>query len=360
MNKYWRILTVMMFLVLTHGGAVLAQPPGQPPAVVETGIVTSGQMRVEKEFLGTIYFQETSLVAAEVSGRITAVHFEQGETVSQGAKLVTMDGVLKTKDLQSRRAQREEALVELARAQRELGRLERLFDQGTVSEQEYDHVRFQVEGLERRAEFLAAEIAKIQEELRKLEVRAPFDGIVLSRQSNLGEWLAPGSPVAEVARTGLLDIMVNVPVNVAMSLEPGQTVIGQAVGRELEGRVTAVIPRGDVGSRTFPVKVRLHDEPGLLEGMEVRLFMPTGESHAGLIVPRDAVVSGPMGSVIFLVREEQARMIPVVVVAFARDKAGIQAQGVEEGDLVVVRGQERLRDNQPVRLAGNQTEGAGP
>lgn len=354
MRKRFSVLFLVMIVACLHGAPVHAQPPGQPPAVVEVDVVTAGVMQVEKEFLGTVYFQEISLVAAEVSGRITAVHFEQGDQVRSGEKLVTMDGVLKTKDLQSRQAQREEVLAELSRARREEGRLQQLFEQGTVSEQEYDRVRFQVQGLERRAEFLAAEISKIREELHKLEVLAPFDGVVLSRSSNRGEWLAPGSPVAEVARSGLVDILINVPIEVAMALEPGQTVAGRAAGRELQGRVTAIVPRGDVETRTFPVKVRLENELGLLEGMEVRMFMPTGDKHEGLIVPRDAVVPSPMGQVIFLVQDEQAKMVPVAVTSYARNKAGIQAQaqaqGLEVGAQVVVKGQERLRDGQPVRV----------
>ncbi|SMP77572.1 RND family efflux transporter, MFP subunit [Desulfonatronum zhilinae] len=335
-------------------GIVSAQPPGQqggpPPAVVVAAPVASGEMVEEREFVGTVYFQETSLVASEVSGRVLEVHFEQGDRVRRSDKLVTMDGVLKSKDLLSRRAQREEVLAELSRVSRELDRMQRLYEQNTVAEQEYEKVKFLASALERRAESLAADISRIQEELRMLVILAPFDGVVLARMSNLGEWLSSGSPVAELARYDVVDILVNVPVDVALGLELGQVVRGSAAGRELEGRVQAVVPRGDVGSRTFPVKVRLPNEHGLLEGMEVRMYLPTGRRHEGLTVPRDAVVPSPMGQVIFLVREGQAKMVPVTVLGFARDTAGIEAQDVAPGDQVVVKGQERLRDGQPVRV----------
>ncbi len=354
MKKVLATLLLVAVFCWGNGGIVSAQPPGQqggpPPAVVVTAPVASGVMAEEQEFVGTVNFQETSLVASEVSGRVLEVHFEQGDRVRSGDKLVTMDGVLKSKDLLSRRAQREEVLAELSRVQRELDRMRRLFDQGTVAEQEYEKVKFLASSLERRAESLAAEIARIQEEVRMLEVLAPFDGVVLTRLSNLGEWLSSGSPVAEVARDDMVDILVNVPVDVALGLELGQVARGSAAGRELVGRVQAVVPRGDVGSRTFPVKVRLPNEHGLLEGMEVRMYLPTGQRHEGLTVPRDAVVPSPMGQVIFLARDGQAQMIPVSVSAFARDTAGIEAQGLEPGDQVVVKGQERLRDGQPVRV----------
>ncbi|TVR01186.1 MAG: efflux RND transporter periplasmic adaptor subunit [Desulfovibrionales bacterium] len=348
------LLTVL--LSVSIAGLVWAQPPGgqrggPPPAVVVVAAVSSGELVEEREFVGTVYFQETSMVAAEVSGRVVEVRFERGDRVAKGDKLVTMDGVLKSKELQSRRAQREEVLANLSRVNRELGRMERLFEQGTVSEQEYEQVKFQGSALERRAESLAAEIERIREELRMLAVLSPFDGIVLTRRSNLGEWLSPGSPVAEVARVDVVDIMVNVPEGIALELEPGRLVRGRAGGRDLEGRVHAVIPRGDVGTRTFPVKIRLRNEYGLLEGMEVRLFLPTGQRHEGLLVNRDAVVPSPMGQVIFLVQDDQAKMVPVTVLGFAQENAAIQAQGVQPEDQVVVKGQERLRDGQPVRIA---------
>ncbi len=331
-------------------GLVSAQGPGQPPAVVVVASASSGVIRVEKEFVGTALFQETSLVAAEVSGRVVAVHFEQGDRVRLGEKLVSMDGVLKARDLQAKQALREEVLTELSRFQKDLTRMQQLFDQGTVSEQEFDAARFRVSGLERRTESLSAEIARIREELDKLEVGAPFDGVVLSRRTNAGEWLGPGSPVAEVARHTVVDVLVNVPITVAMSLSEGQDVRITATGQELQGKVAVVVPRGDVGTRTFPVKVRLQNTAGLMEGMEVRVFLPTGEEHQGLLVPRDAVVSGPMGQVVFAVREGQARMVPVHVASYSHDLAGILAEGLESGDVVVVKGQERLRDNQPVRV----------
>lgn len=329
---------------------VAAQPPGQPPALVVLAPVSSGELREEKEFVGTVHFQETSLVASEVSGRVTAVRFEQGDQVLRGHKMVTMDGALKSKDLLSRQAQREEVLADLSRVRRELDRMQKLYEQNTVAEQEYEKVKFLADALERRAESLAAEIAKIRVEIAKLEVDAPFDGVVLKRHTNLGEWLSPGAPVAELARFDVVDILVNVPINVAMSLEPGQIVNGQTLGGKLQGRVAAVVPRGDVGTRTFPVKIRLDNEPGLLEGMEVRVFLPTGEHHQGLLVSRDAVVPSPAGQVVYAVRDGQAKMIPVRVAGYSHDLAGIQAQGLEPGESVVVKGQERLRDGQPVRI----------
>lgn len=351
MIRFVLLFSAAVFLFFLVPVAVLAQgPPGQPPAPVVVAPATSGMLHVEKEFVGTVYFQETSLVAAEVGGRVMSVHFEQGDRVEYGEKLVSLDGVLKAKDLQARKAQREEVLAELSRFEKDLDRKQRLHEQGTISEQEFDEAWFRVSGLKRRAEALAAEISKIDEELKKLDVVAPFDGVVLTRRTNLGEWLAPGSPVAEVARHDMVDVMVNVPIEVASSLEVGQEVRVTAPGRELSGRVIAVVPRGDVSTRTFPVKVRMPNVAGLPEGMEVRLFLPTGEEHQGLLVPRDAVVTGPMGQVVFTVDQGQARMIPVRVASYVRDQAGILAQGLEPGDVVVVKGQERLRDGQPVRV----------
>jgi RND family efflux transporter MFP subunit len=349
MTKFPFFLILPLLLCLAPG-LLSAQGPGQPPAPVVVAQATSGTIRVEKEFVGTVYFQETSLVAAEVGGRVVSVHFEQGDRVRQGEKLVSVDVVLKSNALKARQALREEVLAELSRFEKDLERKQRLHEQGTISDQEFDESWFRVTGLKRRAEALAAEIATIREELKRLDVVAPFDGVVLSRRTNLGEWLSPGSPVAEVARYEVVDVLVNVPISVAVALSVGQEVRVAALGNEITGTVAAVVPRGDVATRTFPVKVRLQNKVGLSEGMEVRLFLPTGEEHQGLLVPRDAVVAGPAGQSVFTVTDGRAVMIPVRVVSYVGDQAGIVAQGLGPGDVVVVKGQERLRDGQNVQV----------
>jgi multidrug efflux pump subunit AcrA (membrane-fusion protein) len=114
-----------------------------------------------------------------------------------------------------------------------------------------------------------------------------------------------------------------------------------------------------VATRTFSIKVRLRNPGGLFEGMEARVAVPSRPRLEGLMVPRDAVLKQFGMDVIFVVKEGQAKMVPVSVSGFEGLRAGVSAEGLEEGMKVVIKGNERIRDGQPVMLPGGGEEG-GP
>jgi multidrug efflux pump subunit AcrA (membrane-fusion protein) len=127
----------------------------------------------------------------------------------------------------------------------------------------------------------------------------------------------------------------------------------KAGGGVVKGRVFAVVPRGDVATRTFPLKIRINNSASLKEGMEARVELPTAEKKQSLVVPRDAVITMFGRTVLFAVVDSKAKMIPVKVIGYEDATAGVNAQGLKEGMKVVVKGNERLRDGQPVIEAQN-------
>jgi multidrug efflux pump subunit AcrA (membrane-fusion protein) len=112
--------------------------------------------------------------------------------------------------------------------------------------------------------------------------------------------------------------------------------------------VFAVVPRGDIATRTFPVKIRTQNNHSLIEGMSASVILPTGKRTQALIVPRDAVIHVLGQNVIFTANTSEAGMMPVRIIGYDGLHVGIEAGGLEEGMLVVVDGNERLRDGQPV------------
>jgi multidrug efflux pump subunit AcrA (membrane-fusion protein) len=103
-------------------------------------------------------------------------------------------------------------------------------------------------------------------------------------------------------------------------------------------------------TRTFPVKIRVSNPTSLLEGMEARVVLPVGARLHTLMVPRDAVLTMSGRTVIVTVLDSKAVIIPTQVVGYQGMKAGINAQRISEGMKVVVKGNERLRDGQPVTI----------
>lgn len=325
---------------------------GMPPAQVVVTELVRGEVPPQETFVGTVYYQEVSNVASEVSGIVEQVRIEDGQRVREGDVFVTLNADLIRKRTAAARAGHEQVLAELEKARRDLERFENLYRQESVAEQAYDENRFRVLALEKRALALEAEVEGLETEIRKKTIRAPLAGVVLERLVDRGEWVSPGQSVAVVARDDAPEVVVDVPERVIRHVEVGAVVEVQAGGRSHEGRVFALIPRGDVATRTFPLKIRLAGGRGLMEGMQASVTLPTGDVAPAFIAPRDALVS-PLGvTTVFAVADGQARAVPVQVLGYRGDRVGIEGPGLAEGTRVVVKGNERLRDGQPVSVEG--------
>jgi multidrug efflux pump subunit AcrA (membrane-fusion protein) len=127
-------------------------------------------------------------------------------------------------------------------------------------------------------------------------------------------------------------------------------------GNQLRGNVIAVVPRGDVATRTFPVKIRTANRYSLIEGMSARVILPTADSVQALIVPRDAVISKFGQEVVYVASDSRARMIPVTVIGYTGLNAGVESADLKAGMLIVLEGNERLRDKQVIEVVSRNAE----
>ena len=342
-------IVFFIFIFLSHFSFLYAQETmGVPPAQVVVAEVSQGMIAPVAEFVGTVFYQEVSEVAAEVNGKVEEVLFEEGDKIKQGAILVRLDSELLEKTIEATKASYEQVLADLEVAVRELKRMENLYKEGFIAEQAIDEIRFKVKGLEKRADAMKAEIAGLEAELKRKIITAPFDGIVVKKHIDRGEWLSPGGTVATIARNKVVDIIVNVPEEVVRFIRTGLGVQVFSGGNRLSGTVSAIVPQGDIQTRTFPVKIQVKRNIPLIEGMEAKASLPIGEKKKALMVPRDALVSRFGNTIVFAVIESQAKMIPVTVVGYAGMRAGVESPMLKQGMKVVSKGNERLMDGQPV------------
>lgn len=353
--------TVTWAMVLLLGAVPCgnAQEPGKggpPPALVTVSEVREGTIAPEREFVGTVFYPEVSEVSAEVNGGVVDARIEEGRRVRKGDVLVRLDADLLEKTIASTRASHGQVLVDLEKARVDYRRIENLYRQEAIAEQVYDENRFRVMSLEKRAESLLADIERLEAELLRKTVRAPFDGVIVKKLVDRGEWLSPGDKVATLARDDSVDVIVEVPGEVVPFVRPGRKVAVSVAGRETAGEFVSVVPRGDISTRTFPVKIRLRNRYGLIEGMEARVSVPTGKRETSLLVARDALVTGSGNSAVFTIVDGKAKMVPVKVLRIEGGSAGIEADGIRKGMTVVVKGNERLRDGQPVTIVTGQGE----
>jgi RND family efflux transporter MFP subunit len=338
-------------LGLTQAPAVAQPRPSAAPPLVVAAPVASGRITPQKEFVGTVYFVEVSDVAAEIEGIVETHKIEDGQRVKSGQALVELNTDLLAKRLDATRATHKQVQAELEVALLDLNRKEALFRKGSIAEGNYDDSRFRARALERRADSLKAEVERLELEIKKSVIRSPYDGVVVRRSVDRGEWLAKGKPVAVLARDEVVDIVVEVPETAIGQIRPGLAARVSAGGESFDGAVFALVPRVSETTRTLPVKVRSANRKGLVEGQSATVTLPTAPPQPALIVPRDAVITSMGRTVVFVVEEARVRMVPVAIVGFEGLTAGVAAEGLAEGMRVVVKGNERLRDGQEVALA---------
>jgi RND family efflux transporter MFP subunit len=320
-----KIKIALLIFVLLYSSTLYAQekkPQGMPLVNVVVSEVSTGMVAPEAEFVGTVYYQEVSDVACEVDGKVEEVSFEEGLRVKKNFVLVKLNSDLVRSDYDK---------VAL-----DFNRAENLYKEDLISEQAYDERRFEKE----RLEII----------IRKKTIRAPFNGVIIKKHVERGEWLSPGSVVATIARDDVIDIIVEVPESIISIITPGMKVKVKVGEKEINGKIFVIIPQGNISTRTFPVKIRVKNNLSLIEGMEARVNLPVAKKEKVLIVHRDAVITVFGNTVVFAVIDSKAKMIQVKVIGYKGMKAGIQANGLKEGIKVVVKGNERLRDGQIVKI----------
>lgn len=349
-HTYGILLIALLVYPLLFPSWLWGQQKSQkmPPASVSVAKVMRGQIAPQNEFIATIFYQEISETASEISGLVGVVHFEEGQRVKEKQILVELGSEILGKRIQATTASFEQILSELEIAGIDLTRREELIKKKSISKQSYDENRFRVIGLEKRAASLKAEVERLEIELEKKSIRAPFDGIVITRNVDRGEWISEGETVAVIGKDDIIDVVAEVPERFIQYIKNGMPVSVTANSSNFVGTVNAIVPRGDVATRTFPVKIRTPNEHGLIEGMSARVTLPTGKIMQALIVPRDAVISKFGQNVVYAVVDDKSNMIPVQIVGYDGLSAGVESQGLVEGMFVVVEGNERLRNGQAV------------
>jgi RND family efflux transporter MFP subunit len=167
--------------------------------------------------------------------------------------------------------------------------------------------------------------------------------------------------VVELLVLSTVEITVPVPERYIAHIRRGDTTplaLDALPRHRFSGKVNRIIPQADAESRTFPVKVKVTNPNGLIKsGMFARVTFPVERGRKALVVPKDALVSRGPVELLFIVTDGKVHQVPVKRGQATEGWVAIEGP-VEEGQLVVVRGNERLRDGMPVTILPPEKAGA--
>jgi len=311
-------------------------------------------------------------VASEIAGMVVELSAEAGDFVKAGQVICRLrDDVRRFAHQEAEAAKErfEKALDEwramVERAAFEKARLAELRDEGQGTEREYlfaktDHDAAVAKLAQGESELRGrqAVVSMLADNLARAEIRAPFDGYVVSKRTEVGSWIIEGGPVVDMVALDVARVRVPVPESAAAYCRPGMQaiVLIDALNRGFEGRIGRIIPDADPKARTFPIEIDVaNPETTLKAGMFARADVPSGPSGPRLVVPKDAIVRRGPTSQIFVVRPEgeglpKAVPMPVEVDTEILDDVTVKADGLKAGDLVVVRGNELMFGPTPVMV----------
>jgi RND family efflux transporter MFP subunit len=387
------------------------------PVVVARSAVM--ELAAGQSFVGTVLPARVSDVGSAVDGRLVSLPIVDGQQVREGepiaellrglleieregavAELLRRREVLAELQAGSRPEEIEQARAatagfeaRLAYAKGRLARLARLAERGTSTVDELHDAQTELQQIEAelrgsraalalaeagpRKEQIAqaaaavavqeADVERIDDQLSKHSIKAPFDGWVIERFTEKGQWVSRGGLIARIAQLDQVEVEVQVPELSIVGLERGVDVrleFDAAPHQTWIGRVARVVPQADVRSRSFPVQIMLANrvvdgEPVLRGGMLARAWLPVGKTDAVTVVPKDALVLGGPVPLVYAVEPTGGVGVAagagtgtvralevslgVAVEGFVEVRSGLEA-----GRLLVVRGNERLRPGSSV------------
>jgi len=380
-NRHWVLLSAgLVALLLVAGGLYAFLREAVAEVEVATVRADKGGRPTLLNASGYVTPRQRATIAAKITARVNEIFVDEGMSVEPGQVLAKLDDSDARARLASAHADQNataatvgDLRVNLENAEREARRIEELWERRLVAEQARDQARMAVDSLRARIvlarEQVAAAEARVkiaQQDLDNCTVRAPFGGIVVSKDAQRGEMVSPVSAGGGFTRTGIativdmasLEIEVDVNESYIARVKAGQpvtAVLDAYPDWQISGKVRTVIPTADRQKATVKVRAAFDKlDPRILPDMGVKLTFLGDERAAPtaagrVLVPRTAVREEGGGAAVFVHREGRLER-RAVKLGQARGNEHEVLAGLTDGDQVVTAGINELRDGQNVRV----------
>lgn len=347
MNRYTKLALAFCLVPMVSWAEDAEQKAPASPVIVETAQrdTFSATLWVS----GTVISQNDARIAAETDGRITWVA-DVGSRIEQGEAIARIDAEDLRLELADSEAQLASLKSQLKYRDSSLQRFQKLAASNNAAATQLDEAQSQLDMTRQDIKRAEVAIAQIKRRIKQTEVLAPFPGIVVERDVQVGEFVSRGAQVARLVDTEHREIRAQAPLSVAGWIREGMQVSVEHKDRESLSPVSYVIPVGDDRSRMFEVRIAASD-PAWIIGSPVRIALPNSEPRELVAIPRDGLVL--RGSDIYVMRVNNDNTVEKITV-----KTGIGLGGfvevignVEQGDRIITRGGERIQAGQAVTIS---------
>ena len=224
------------------------------------------------------------------------------------------------------------------------------------SKQKFEDAEFDLLDAQLEQQAARETLAKLVLEKKKSIIKAPFTGIVMEKQVDRGDWVGQGKGLVTLAAADELFVRVPVGENLIRFIQPGQQldVTLNAFDRKITGTLKELAPRADARTKNIFLKVHIPEQPMVAENMSATVFVPISENKTLSMIPRDALIKFQGKDFVYTIKEGKASILPVNIVSYLDSEVGADNPYFVPGLPVVVEGNERLRPDQSVIVAGEE------
>lgn len=317
--------------------------------------------------IGRLVARRAGNVAARIAGPVDNIKVEVGDRVKKDQVFASLNSELLQADLALAQSELADAKAELVikkaesrLAQVELNRQKGLKKSVAFSQAKFEDAKMKVGVADTEVERAKAKIAIKEASLKRAQlnldysrVKAPYDGVVAQRFSENGSYVKIGDPLVRLIGTRKLEIEADVPFVRINGLKDGRRVFFKLDdGKEYKASVRAVLPSENPLTRTRVVRFVPNfdgSELSLAEGQTVTVMVPAGAERKILTVHKDAILKRQGSDLAYIVIKNKVEPRTLQLGEAVGGRIEVLS-GLKEGDVVVIRGNERLRPGSQVRV----------
>jgi RND family efflux transporter MFP subunit len=331
---------------------------GNQPLAIAQGPAQAANVRVAKAAIqslapesivpGTVVSRNDARLAAEVTGRLLEVA-DVGTVVARGDVLAKIEDT-------TIKLRKEELLAEVERAEARLKYLEseevryvKLAESNLTAATKLEETRSNRDVSRGDLRVAKSRLAQIEDQLSRTRITAPFSGVVVERLMMPGERVDDGKNIVRLVDPQHLEVIARAPLEYYSYVRPGQQLKLTTGSVHASGVVRTVVAVGSENTHQFELRLDIESNRFPV-GQTLRVSIPTSDARQALVVPRDALVLRPEGISVFVVDSEQkAKQVMVTTGIDAGDRIEVKGD-LNDGDTVIIRGNERLRPGQTISI----------
>ncbi len=329
-------------------------PPQRPPQAVKLDKVRLETTKETYSVIGRITALQSGPLSARISGAVETVNVEVGDRVAKGDVIATLSKGRLLAERQRITAQVARHRTMVNNAQRELKRMQSLSRSAAFSRARFeDQEGLVAERKAQLAEYTAA-LRRLEIDIKDASIKAPYDAVVTEKHVVEGGYVNVGNRVVTLLNDKSAEVEAEIPSFRVVGLKLGATgTIITESGKRYSALVRAIIPTDNTRTRSRPIRLVSDfgdDATRLANNQSVTVELPLTNGNKILTVHKDAIIKRANGNIVFVVKGNNATMRIVKLGRGIGNKFQV-LEGLKEGDMVVVRGNERLGAGGRIKLA---------